>query len=663
MTPPSMSRIPWRNCWEARVKNDPAEDEKTMTKDKTTLSNRIRYAFDRTLSKGPWALGLWLAAISLLFAILMTLLVLLLRSSPGMDLGQLFYTVLLQALVPNPVDPKSGSWAFLIVMLVVTVGGLFIFSIFIGIFTTTIDDRVQSLRKGRSLVLEKNHTIILGWSPQIFPIISELGIANENHPGRCAVILADKDKVEMEDEIKARVRNTLNTRIVCRSGDPMDVNDLEIVSPQTCRAIIVLATNFQYHDAEVIKTILALINHPSRRSAPYHIVGSLRNPASQEIAQLITRGGEVVLFQVDNLISHITAQTCRQSGLSMVYEELLDFSGDEIYFKQEPGLTGKTFGEALFCYEDSALMGIVTQEEGVRLNPPAETLIKTGDKIIAISEDDDTIQLSNQMEYKIDPAIIQIKQPAPLKAERTLVLGWNRRAPLIVEFLDQYAASDSEVLVVAEVEGLENEISALAPKIVNQRLSFQRAETSNRQVLESLGLESFDHVIILSYSPDQDIQRADSRTMMSLLHLRDIANKRGHPLAIVSEILDIRNRDLIEIARVDDFIVSDRLVSLAMTQLSENKQILEVFRDLFDPQGSEIYLKPVDEYIRLDQAVNFYTLLEAARQRQEIAIGYRLLDEVQDAAKGFGIHLNPRKSESISFSAGDRLIVLAEKQS
>ncbi len=136
------------------------------------------------------------------------------------------------------------------------------------------------------------------------------------------------------------------------------------------RAIIVLATNFQYHDAEVIKTILALINHPNRRPEPYQIVGSLRNPASQEIAQLITGRGEVLLFQVDSLISRITAQTCRQTGLSVVYEELLDFSGDEIYFQQEPGLTGKTFGEALFCYVDFGSVGDCLAS---RRHPPQPT--------------------------------------------------------------------------------------------------------------------------------------------------------------------------------------------------------------------------------------------------------------------------------------------------
>ena len=150
--------------------------------------------------------------------------------------------------------------------------------------------------------------------------------------------------------------------------------------------------------------------------------------------------------------------------------------------------------------------------------------------------------------------------------------------------------------------------------------------------------------------------------MMTLLHLRDIANRIGRPLAMVSEIMDVRNRDLIQVARVDDFIISDRIVSLALTQLSENKRVLNVFQDLLNPEGSEIYLKPVEGYLRLDQPVNFYTVLEAARQCGEVAIGYRLNTEANDAANHYGIHLNPKKSQVISFSQGDRIISLAEKQ-
>ena len=36
---------------------------------------------------------------------------------------------------------------------------------------------------------------------------------------------------------------------------------------------------------------------------------------------------------------------------------LMNFGGDEIYFKQEPNLSGKTYGEALLAFETSTLMG------------------------------------------------------------------------------------------------------------------------------------------------------------------------------------------------------------------------------------------------------------------------------------------------------------------
>ena len=124
--------------------------------------------------------------------------------------------------------------------------------------------------------------------------------------------------------------------------------------------------------------------------------------------------------------------------------------------------------------------------------------------------------------------------------------------------------------------------------------------------------------------------------------------------------LDLRNRELAEVAHVDDFIVSDHLVSLMMSQLSENSELYDVFTDVFDPEGSEIYLKPVIDYVKTEEPVNFYTLVEAARRRGETAIGYRLLGEASQPPS-YGVHTNSQKSEFIAFAEGDKVIVLAEK--
>ncbi len=171
--------------------------------------------------------------------------------------------------------------------------------------------------------------------------------------------------------------------------------------------------------------------------------------------------------------------------------------------------------------------------------------------------------------------------------------------------------------------------------------------------------EQFDRVIVLCYADVLEIQQADAQTLITLLHLRDIADKQGCDFAIISEMLDVNNRALAEVARADDFVVSDKLISLMLAQVSENKSLNSVFSAIFSAEGSEIYLKPVTDYVNVERPLNFYTILEAAAQRDEVAIGYRLLAQATDASKMYGVIINPQKSEPVQFSDGDRIIVLA----
>ncbi|MEP7379995.1 MAG: potassium transporter TrkA, partial [Chloroflexota bacterium] len=135
---------------------------------------------------------------------------------------------------------------------------------------------------------------------------------------------------------------------------------------------------------------------------------------------------------------------------------------------------------------------------------------------------------------------------------------------------------------------------------------------------------------------------------------------RGESYTIVSEMLDVRNRALAAVTRADDFIVSGKLVSLMMSQLAENPDLRPVFDDIFDEEGSEIYLKPAADYVAPGQEVNFYTVLESARRRGQIALGYRLIALAEHSDKNYGVKMNPDKAQLVTFSADDKLIVIAQ---
>ena len=623
------------------------------------LSDRLRYWFDNYMSRGTGALvgGLGLATLILVLGV--TLITWGLRLAPDMNLPTLLWTNLLQALAPNPVDASAGSWKFLLSMLVTTLGGIFLVSIFIGVLTTGIEDRIQSLRKGRSRVIESGHTVILGWSAKIFTIISELVIANQNQPKACIVVLGSGDKVEMEDAIREKIGHTGHTRIVCRTGNPIEMADLGRVGLNQSRSVIVLSPEDDDPDSSVIKIILAITNHPDRRSEAYHIVAEIHDPKNMEVARMVGKD-EVELVLVGDLIARVIAQTCRQSGLSVVYTELLNFEGDEMYFQEEPSLVGQTFKDSLLAYEDSSIIGVQAKGQPPRLNPPMDTVLQPGDRLIAISEDDDTVRLSGRRDFGIDPAGIVGAHPQPPNPEKTLILGWNWRAPSIINELEQYVPAGSEVCVVAEHEDGQKHIDWRCPGLKNQTVRFINGDTTDRRLLDTLQIASYNHVIILCYSEDLPLQQADARTLVTLLHLRDIAEKIGHPFSITSEMLDIHNRNLADVTQADDFIVSDALVSLLMAQVSENKWLNAVFKDLFDPEGSEIYLKPASQYVKTGSPVNFYTVVEAARQRGEVAIGYRLKALAGDSSQAHGVVVNPDKSKMVTFSDHDRIIVVAE---
>lgn len=634
-----------------------------MPVSKPSLRERIQYAFDNTLSRGPVALIGWLGLATLLLVLVAIAVIMAGRALPqGASFIDVFWDVVYQALTPNPVDPTAFPPLFMIVTFGVTLGSLFLVSILIGILSNEIESRVDALRRGRSRVLENDHTIILGWSPQVFTIISELVIANENRKsGAVIAILADEDKVEMEDAIRARAGHTKNTRVICRSGNPIDPGDIELVSPHTARSIIVLPVG-KDPDSYVIKSVLALTNNPRRRPEPYHVVTQIRDLDNLEVLRMVGQKDHVQPVLSSDLIARVVAQTSRQSGLSVVYTELMNFEGDEIYFTDLPaGLVGKTFGDALFSYEDSSIMGLQHADGGILMNPPMATVLQRGDRLFAISADDDTVVPSGLEKLQIDEAAIRAgkkprRKPLP---EKCLILGWNRSGTTIISELDNYVPKGSQVMVYSDIFGVDKQIRQDCGRLPNQKVTVLDGETTDRATLEKLNVMDYDHVIVLSYS-SMEPQEADAKTLVTLLHLRDMAERDETPFSIVSEMLDLRNRELAEVAGVDDFIVSEHLVSLMMSQLSEDADLFAIFSDIFSPEGSEIYLKPATDYVEPGKPVNFYTVLEAARRRNETAIGYRIVSQAKDESKSYGVHTNPKKSQPVTFAPDDRVIVLAE---
>ena len=142
---------------------------------------------------------------------------------------------------------------------------------------------------------------------------------------------------------------------------------------------------------------------------------------------------------------------------------------------------------------------------------------------------------------------------------------------MIREF-DQFLLAGSELLLVTDEPGAKDCLDARVRRHLQHAARSPRGAATDRATLESIGIDRFDHVMVLA-ADGLDPQRADARTLVTLLHLRDIAERQGAKFSIVSEMLDERNRQLAEVTKVDDVIVSDKIISLMLTQISENREL------------------------------------------------------------------------------------------
>ncbi|MFJ7590689.1 NAD-binding lipoprotein [Streptomyces sp. NPDC097617] len=643
----------------------------------TSLRLRLQYRFDHLVAGGTPALIGWFALACLAVVVpASTVLVWADRSAPATLSGRLT-AVWVSVGQTLKIGGAVGSPLYVLASVTLALVALLFVSTLVSLITTGINQRIMLLRRGHSTVLESGHTVVLGWSDQIFPVIGELVSANANQRRSAVAVLAQKDKVEMEEEIAASVPDTGATRIICRNGRTTDPLELARVSPRTAKAVLVLPPEGDTGDAHVVKTLLALDAAVPEPGGAV-VVAAVRDTRHHVTARLAAGPGGHVLC-VDDIIARLLVQTAREPGLSLVYQDLLDFAGDEFYTIPSQGLAGRTFGEALLAFTTSSVVGLLHPDGAVALNPAPGTAIGADDRIILISRDDDTAVPADASSCVEEDAIVMARPGEPV-AERLLLLGWNRRAPLIVEQLDQFVSPGTTLDVVSLGDETTMRCTAGISGVRNRlEVDFRSGDITDPELLAKLDVPSYDSVIVIGETdhevvspgprmPDRAIDLAlapetgtqtDDRTLVTLLHLRAIGEAAGRQLSLTTEMSDDGNRLLAPAREGADFIVSGRLISLLMTQISESRYLADVFAELFRAEGNELHLKPVADYVRTDREVAFATLVESARRRGECAVGYRLRAETA-TGPAYGVRLNPDKRQRVRFGEHDWLIVLAE---
>ena len=270
-------------------------------------------------------------------------------------------------------------------------------------------------------------------------------------------------------------------------------------------------------DFDIIKEILAANTLLNELGAPDSVTITAVISEEQNLdAARIAGGARVDALYFEKVISRIFAQTCRQAGLSLVYQELFDFEGDEIYLEQAPSLAGVAFGEASRYYRKAAVMGI-KRDDRLWLNPPADTRLAAGDEIILIAEDNG-VAVPSPVPADVDTNQIRVHAALPANAEKLLILGINRLTNDIISEIAQYAAEGSTLTVAS------GHASTAETRLNHLTVRYTTCDVHDRSKLETLLADRPDCIIVLSEEGEGDV---DARTLTILLQGVERASAAG----------------------------------------------------------------------------------------------------------------------------------------
>ncbi|MFH9668786.1 MULTISPECIES: CASTOR/POLLUX-related putative ion channel [Streptomyces] len=620
------------------------------------LRDRARYRFDRTLARSTGTLMGWLVITCL--AVVVPVSLLLVWTDPGSPTslsGRLTAAWRISAETLR-LGAATGTPLRMVLSAVLGLVALLCVSTLVGVITTGLAERMAELSRGRSTVLEQEHVLVLGWSDQVTTVVGELIAAQAPRRPRAIVLLADRDKAEMEEALAARVGLAARGRIVCRSGPPSDPDVLALVSPRSASTVVVLPSAGPTADAEVLRILLALRAVIGGYTDGPPVLAAVRDDRYRAPARLAA-GPLGTVLEADTVTARLIAQCVGRPGLSLVLRDLLDFAGDEFHLTDATAFQDGPFGATLLYHPNSCVVGLLTPDGRTLLNPAADTPVLPGSRLIVLARDDDSTRVED-CRHLVDVSAIATARSEPAGPSRLLLLGWNRRAPLVLEQLRSTARPGSVVDVVAD-NAVPGPREPEADRPARHDVRFRSLPLSRPEVLLDLDLDPYDGVIVLGPDQGEGCDHPDDWTLVTLLAVRLLEQRTGRETRIVTELVDDRNRPLAPVNSGSDVIVSGMLVGLLMAQITQNRHLASVFEELFAADGNSVCLRPAYAYIREGAEATFADVVAAAQMRGECAIGYRRQDIANTGSDDHGIKLNPSKAVRRVWYAEDQIVVIA----
>lgn len=662
------------------------------------LKKKLNYKFYEYLVSGAFAQFIMLFIAIIFVVILFGILVNIIVEDKSANIGiwQSLMHIIDQGTITGDETSNTG---YIALMFIVTVFGMIFMGTLIGIINNALREKLDDLKRGVSEIVEEGHLIILGFNDNIYCLLKQQMLANENWEGNRGIVIIDKYSIEdMEQKVKLKFLSDQESihkktkkkksKLIYRTGNLASSSVYELIALDKAKAVIINKED----DFEIIQIILALktffkekgIYKTKTMPNIVTLIHDKENLAAARIAGEVQMGqsnitSKIQILYFEDVMAHIFAQVCRQPGLFKVFSEIFDYDGSEIYIEDkgknislsDMGFVGKTFDEINHMLVSSIALGIRRKNGKIVLVPAPDTIFEKGDSIIHLAADD------NEIEFTSKTLLLQGgtfgnagKGIRGTKRQyHVLIFGWNVPLPHIIENINVFALPGSDIKIVSDKPLIDKE---LIPRYTNLEIFYEEICPYDWKKVRVFLDKEFQTKrttnILLLCQDNIDKIDADRKNTVLLLNIRNYLKEYDpeKSINITSEMNQVETQELLQDTETNDFIVGSEITNRIMVQIANNTDLYRVFHTLLNAGGVGINLRYMEDYVDITQPFSFQYLcnnmIKGINGKREIPIGWIKYNSKKSLPE---VQLNPKNTlgklrfEANEFNGKDKLIVLS----
>ena len=495
-------------------------------------------------------------------------------------------------------DVNANRMLMLEAIIVVIIGMILFSGAIIATVTTALRTFIERKSRAKGKIIVNNHFVILNWSSKVPEMIYNLMLKGFKHS---IVILSDKSKEYIEAELKSlfltnNVKQKAKANLIIKEGDSLLRGNLEDISIDKASQICVMVKedlvdldddNVVNSDLLNLKIVLKLGSFDLKEDCQIVVETDSEDARTQidslsrKLASL--RKLNITAVSFNKKIGQIIAQSLVMPQMSNLYSELFSFDGSQFYSiesDQEIDQYMKTHMNAIPVHKDESLF--------------------------VLSNSEDNCQKTRSEEYTHDKKF-EKSDTSVSPTANIFIIGENSKT----KFLLQSLARSHEY---GDVE-----------------FHYKHYEKMDIKSLINDVKETEGEKKILILSDDKVGEDSyDANVFVALIELSK-AFPQKEDITYITELLDSRNLASVKDFNIHNTIISNRMMSLLITQLALNKSSKKFFEKVLTISTAkkandfDIVIGEVPQSIVINEDMTFDSKADLLRTYYNTFEGTRIL--------------------------------------